>query len=66
MDDLDPIGVIQQIDPLDPAVTLQASGGIGVVVRRLRIDAIVGGLILDGGTASLNLFSRIDLAFSFD
>ena len=62
----------QQLQTSDPSVTLQASGGLGLEVKRLRVDALLGALIFPtsaslglGGT-SAQFFSRLDLSVSFD
>lgn len=56
--------VQQQIATLDPTVTLTATGGMGLRVKRFQLDAIVGGIFLGQGGA--DFLTRVDLGFSFD
>jgi hypothetical protein len=58
--------VVQTIEPAPAAVTLSASGGIGLEVKRFKLDALLGSLVLPEGGGAPNFFSRVDLAFSFD
>ena len=57
--------VNQSIQPSDLDVTLQASGGLALEIKRFRMDAILGGLLLGDGSDP-TFFSRIELGFSFD
>lgn len=58
--------VDQRIATLDAQVTLAATGGLGLEVKRFHADVILGGLFIPTGTTTTNFFSRIDLGFSFD
>ncbi len=63
-DDLFKSDVSQVIVPQAVGVAFEANGGIGLHVRRFKLDATLGGLFL--GQAGTSFFSRIDLSFSFD
>ncbi|MBN53150.1 MAG: hypothetical protein CL558_06190, partial [Alphaproteobacteria bacterium] len=56
--------VQQTISTLDPTLTLTATGGVGLRVKRFQLDAIVGGIFLGQGGA--DFLTRVDLGFSFD
>ena len=58
--------VDQRIATLDPQVTLAATGGLGLQVKRFHADVLLGGLFFPTGDGTTNFFSRIDLGFSFD
>ncbi len=58
--------VIQNISTAPVQATLQASGGLGLQVKRFHADAIVGSLLVGSTTGAPSFFSRIDLGFSFD
>ena len=56
--------VSQSMQAAPVAVAVDATAGLGLVVKRFRMDAIVGGAFLGEGTP--NLLSRVDMSFSFD
>ncbi len=58
------LDVVQDIVTRPVALGFEANGGIGLRVRRFRMDATLGGLFLGQGSASF--LSRIDLGFAFD
>ena len=58
------LDVNQAIVPQSLAVAFEATGGLGLHVRRFALDATFGGLFL--GQAGSSFFSRVDLSFSFD
>ena len=63
-EDLFQLDVNQTIVPRSLAVAFEATGGVGLHVRRFALDATFGGLFL--GQAGSSFFSRVDLSFSFD
>ena len=64
--DLADFNVTQDLDPANATLSVTATGGLGLHVNRFTLDAIVGGLLLGNQDGRIDLFSRIDLAFSFD
>ena len=56
--------VSQTMQSVPVAVAVAATGGLGLKVKRFRMDAIIGGSFLGEQTPSL--LSRIDMSFSFD
>jgi hypothetical protein len=66
LDPLDYDGIESSLvtERLEPGATVTAGGGIGIEVKRFRLDAIVGGAFL--GEPGPLLFSRFDLRFLFD
>ena len=62
--------VIQTVAMAPVTANFAATGGIGLEVKRFRLDAIVGGLFLGGGNVmagtGMSFFSRIDLGFDFN
>ncbi len=63
-------GVTQTVGMSPVTTNFAATGGIGLEVKRFRLDAIVGGLFLGGGSTmsgtDMSFFSRIDLGFDFN
>lgn len=57
--------VEQSIQPTDVTVTVAGTAGIGLEVRRMKLDALLGGVFLGEGSDPV-FFSRIDLAFDFN
>ena len=65
-EDVDGLVDVRQIgasSPRVPILSLEASGGVGLQVRRMTLDATLGGLIL--GQDGAALIGRLDLSFAF-
>ena len=56
--------VTQTMASAPVAVAVDATAGLGLKVKRFRLDAIIGGAFL--GEETPNLLSRVDMSFSFD
>jgi len=56
--------VTQTMQSSPVAVAVDATAGLGLKVKRFRLDAIIGGAFL--GEETPNLLSRVDMSFSFD
>lgn len=54
----------QDIQSSPVSVAVDASGGIGLRIKRFALDAIIGGIFVGEGPP--NLLSRVDMSFSFD
>ena len=63
-EDLFQLDVRQVVQPRPVATAFEATGGLGLRVRRFSLDATLGGLFL--GQAGTSFLSRIDLSFNFD
>jgi len=56
--------VSQVMQSVPVAVAVDATAGLGLKVKRFRMDAIIGGSFL--GEETPGLLSRVDMSFSFD
>ncbi|MEE2829781.1 MAG: hypothetical protein VX498_11390, partial [Myxococcota bacterium] len=56
--------VVQTVQPTDVTVTVAGTAGFGLEVRRMKLDALFGGVFLGEGSDPA-FFSRIDLGFNF-
>jgi hypothetical protein len=54
----------QDIQSAPVSVAVDATGGVGLRIKRFSLDAIVGGIFVGDGPP--NLLSRVDISFSFD